>query len=139
MAQRTRVVVTRRLPPEVEARMQELFDVTLNPDDRPMSQEELACAMAEADVLVPTITDRIDAKLLAQAGLFVPARTPAGIVNALGSSVQLALQSNSVKSTLERQAFDVATISGDDFVALIRADMERWREVVKASGFKPIG
>ena len=65
---RTRVVVTRRLPAPVEARMQELFDVTLNADDRPMTPEELARAMAEADVLVPTITDRIDARLLAQAG-----------------------------------------------------------------------
>jgi glyoxylate reductase len=48
--------------------MQELFDVRLNADDRPLTAEELAAAMAEADVLVPTITDRIDAKLLAQAG-----------------------------------------------------------------------
>lgn len=64
----TRVVVTRRLPEPVEARMRELFDVTLNADDHPMSAEQLAHAMAEADVLVPTITDRIDAKLLARAG-----------------------------------------------------------------------
>ena len=65
---RTRVVVTRRLPEPVEARMQELFDVRLNADDRPMTGGDLARAMAEADVLVPTITDRIDARLLAQAG-----------------------------------------------------------------------
>ncbi len=65
---RTRVVVTRRLPAPVEARMQELFEVELNADDHPMTSEELARAMARADVLVPTITDRIDAKLLAQAG-----------------------------------------------------------------------
>src|SRR4051794_1319956 len=65
---RTRVVVTRRLPAPVEARMQELFDVALNEDDRPMTAEDLGRAMAAADVLVPTITDRIDARLLAQAG-----------------------------------------------------------------------
>jgi glyoxylate reductase len=65
---RTRVVVTRRLPAPVEDRMAELFDVRLNADDAPMSPEALARAMAEADVLVPTITDRIDARLLAQAG-----------------------------------------------------------------------
>jgi len=62
------VVVTRRLPAPVEARMQELFDVRLNETDRPMTPEELGAAMAEADVLVPTITDRIDAGLLAKAG-----------------------------------------------------------------------
>jgi glyoxylate reductase len=63
-----KVFVTRRLPEPVEARMRELFDVTLNSDDHPMSPEELGRAMAEADVLVPTITDRIDQRLLAQAG-----------------------------------------------------------------------
>lgn len=65
---RLSVVVTRSLPAPVEARMRELFDVTLNTTDAPMSAESLARAMAEADVLVPTITDRIDARLLAQAG-----------------------------------------------------------------------
>jgi glyoxylate reductase len=65
---RVSVVVTRRLPAPVEARMQELFDVELNPDDQPMPPEALAAAMARADVLVPTITDRIDARLLAQSG-----------------------------------------------------------------------
>jgi lactate dehydrogenase-like 2-hydroxyacid dehydrogenase len=65
---RTRVVVTRRLPPPVEARMRELFDVALNEDDHAFAADELGRAIAEADVLVPTITDRIDAKLLAQAG-----------------------------------------------------------------------
>lgn len=65
---RLSVVVTRSLPAPVEARMRELFDVTLNTTDAPMSAEALARAMAEADVLVPTITDRIDARLLAQAG-----------------------------------------------------------------------
>lgn len=65
---RLSVVVTRRLPAPVEARMRELFDVTLNATDTPMSAEALARAMAEADVLVPTITDQIDARLLAQAG-----------------------------------------------------------------------
>jgi glyoxylate reductase len=65
---RVSVVVTRRLPAPVESRMQELFDVTLNPDDVPMEPDDLARAMAEADVLVPTISDRIDARLLAQAG-----------------------------------------------------------------------
>jgi glyoxylate reductase len=48
--------------------MKELFDVELRDDDRPMTREELAAAMARADVLVPTITDQIDAGLIAKAG-----------------------------------------------------------------------
>jgi glyoxylate reductase len=66
--ERPTVVVTRRLPAQVEARMGELFDVRLRQDDTPMSREALSAAMREADVLVPTITDRIDAGLIGQAG-----------------------------------------------------------------------
>lgn len=66
--ERLTVVVTRRLPEPVETRMKELFDVELRDPDSPMTREELASAMRRADVLVPTITDHIDATLLAQAG-----------------------------------------------------------------------
>ena len=62
------VVVTRRLPERVETRMRELFDARLNVDDRAMSQAELVAAVKSADVLVPTITDRIDTAVLSQAG-----------------------------------------------------------------------
>jgi glyoxylate reductase len=62
------VVVTRRLPDIVETRMRELFDARLNVEDRAMSQTELAEAAKMADVLVPTITDKIDSGVLAQAG-----------------------------------------------------------------------
>ncbi|GBD49909.1 2-hydroxyacid dehydrogenase [Methylopila sp. Yamaguchi] len=68
MKKRPLVVVTRRLPDVVETRMRELFDARLNHDDKPMTSDELAAAVREADVLVPTVTDRIDAGLLAQAG-----------------------------------------------------------------------
>jgi glyoxylate reductase len=65
---RLSVVVTRRLPEPVEARMKALFDVTLRLDDTPLSRDELAAAMQGTDVLVPTVTDAIDAPLLARAG-----------------------------------------------------------------------
>ncbi|WP_068115401.1 2-hydroxyacid dehydrogenase [Tropicimonas marinistellae] len=66
--ERLSVVVTRRLPEAVETRMQELFDVELSTSDQPMTREELIDALCRADVLVPTITDRIDAAMLAHAG-----------------------------------------------------------------------
>ena len=62
------VIVTRRLPDEVEERMQQLFDVRFNPSDRPFTQAELVSAVREARVLVPTITDRVDETVLSQAG-----------------------------------------------------------------------
>ncbi|MBO6518718.1 MAG: D-glycerate dehydrogenase [Rhodospirillales bacterium] len=61
------VVVTRKLLDAIETRMMELFDVRLNLDDTPMSASDLAEAVKTADVLVPTVTDRIDAKILSQA------------------------------------------------------------------------
>jgi len=62
------VIVTRKLPDAIETRMRELFDTRLNLDDTPMTQEQLIEAMQTCEVLVPTVTDRLDAKPLAAAG-----------------------------------------------------------------------
>ncbi|HKF99173.1 MAG TPA: D-glycerate dehydrogenase [Xanthobacteraceae bacterium] len=67
-AKKPLVVVTRKLPDSVETRMRELFDTRLNLDDKPMSPAALADAVKLADVLVPTVTDRIDASILSQSG-----------------------------------------------------------------------
>ncbi len=66
--QNVKVIVTRKLPELVEARMRELFDVTLNASDAAMTRDQLAAAMRTATVLVPTVTDRIDKALLSLAG-----------------------------------------------------------------------
>jgi glyoxylate reductase len=65
---KTVVVVTRKLPDTIETRMMELFDVHLNLDDTPMTKLELIEAVKMADVLVPTVTDKIDSNILSQAG-----------------------------------------------------------------------
>ena len=62
------MIVTRRLPDAVETRLRELFDTELNLSDAPMSREALIDAVGRCDVLAPTITDRIDAGVLEQAG-----------------------------------------------------------------------
>ncbi len=62
------VIITRKLPDVVETRMYELFNARLNLEDVPMSQDDLVEAVQQADILVPTVTDRIDAALLEQAG-----------------------------------------------------------------------
>jgi glyoxylate reductase len=62
------VIVTRKLPDVVETRMRELFDARLNTDDKPLTQAQLAEAVKAADVLVPTVTDRIDRAVISQAG-----------------------------------------------------------------------
>ena len=63
--ERPRVAVTRKLLPQIEARMAELFDCRFNVDDHEMSANEIADIMQDADILVPTVTDRIDAELIA--------------------------------------------------------------------------
>ena len=67
-ASNLKVVLTRRLPDAVETRMRELFDAELNLTDAPMDRAALEAAVQRADVLAPTITDRIDAELIAGAG-----------------------------------------------------------------------
>ncbi len=62
------VVITRKLPDAIETRMMELFDARLNVDDTLMTAEQLIDAVKTADVLVPTVTDRIDKQILSAAG-----------------------------------------------------------------------
>lgn len=65
---RPRVIVTRKLPDAVEQRMVELFDTTLNPVEEGMDRAALIAAVQDCDVLVPSVTDTIDADLIAAAG-----------------------------------------------------------------------
>ncbi|MGH6916020.1 MAG: 2-hydroxyacid dehydrogenase, partial [Geminicoccales bacterium] len=62
------VIVTRKLPEVIETRMMELFDTRLNEADKAMAKAELVEAIKAAEVLVPTVTDRIDSSVLAHAG-----------------------------------------------------------------------
>ena len=62
------VIVTRKLPDLIETRMMELFEARLNLDDQPMSAKDLQDAMQQAEILVPTVTDRIDRQLIKSAG-----------------------------------------------------------------------
>lgn len=64
---RPRVAVTRKLLPAIEARMGELFECSFNADDQEMSANDMVSAMRGCDILVPTVTDRIDAELIAAA------------------------------------------------------------------------
>ncbi len=68
VAGKPRVVVTRKLLPVVEARMAELFDAEFNAEDRALTRDELIAVMGRCDVLVPTVTDQIDGRMIAAAG-----------------------------------------------------------------------
>ena len=68
MAQKIKIAVTRHLPSEIEARMAQLFDMQFNAQDNALARDALAALMADCEVLVPTVTDRIDAELIKQAG-----------------------------------------------------------------------
>jgi len=68
MAKKPVVIVTRKLPDVVETRLRELFDARLNDSDKPFRRAELIQALRSCEILVPTITDRLDASTLAEAG-----------------------------------------------------------------------
>jgi glyoxylate reductase len=61
------VIVTRKLPEVIETRMMELFDTRLNESDAPWTKAELIEAIKTAEILVPTVTDRITSSVLAHA------------------------------------------------------------------------
>ena len=64
MSEKPLVIVTRRLPELVETRLMELFNTKLSIDDKPFSKKQLIDAVKEADILVPTVTDKIDTDVL---------------------------------------------------------------------------
>ncbi|MDP7625067.1 MAG: D-glycerate dehydrogenase [Rhodospirillales bacterium] len=68
MSSKVKVVVTRKLPDAVETRMMELFDTRLNLNDIALTREELIMAVHSAEILVPTVTDNIDAEVINSAG-----------------------------------------------------------------------
>ena len=59
-----KILVTRRLPAQVEARMATLFDARFNETDAPLSANDLVAQLAGKDVLVSSITDRLDVDLI---------------------------------------------------------------------------
>ena len=67
MSEKPLVIVTRRLPELVETRLMELFNTKLSIDDKPFSKKQLIDAVKEADVLIPTVTDKIDKNILENA------------------------------------------------------------------------
>jgi len=89
---------------------------------------------------VPTVAEAGYPSLenVTRIGFFVPARTPADIVEKLNRATQTALRTDEVKSGLAKYALEPDPISGDDFARLLAAESERWKAIVQATGFTPI-
>jgi len=124
---RLKVIVTRRLPDPVELRLKELFDTELNEADTPFTQEQLAEAVGRADVLVSTVTDQIDGRVLAQAGeqLRLIAQFGAGVDNIdVQSAVQRGITVTNTPGVLTDDTADVT-------MALILAVPRRLHEGIE--------
>ncbi len=135
MAPKPKVLVTRKLPDPVETRMRELFDTELNASDKPMSHDELVDAVSRADVLVPTITDRIDSRILSRAGpnLRLIANFGAGVDN-----IDVAT-ANARGVTVTNTPGVLTDDTADMAMALILATARRLvegAEVVQTGGFQ---
>jgi len=122
-----KVVVTRRLPDPVETRLRELFDAELNETDKPFSAEELASAVQRAEVLVPTVTDRVDSRVLSRAGeqLRLIAQFGAGVDNIdVATAVQRGITVTNTPGVLTEDTADMT-------MALILAVPRRIAQGVK--------
>jgi glyoxylate reductase len=122
-----KVVVTRRLPDPVETRLRELFDAELNESDAPFSAEDLVAAVARADVLVPTVTDRVDSRVLSRAGeqLRLIAQFGAGVDNIdVATAVQRGITVTNTPGVLTEDTADMT-------MALILAVPRRIAEGVR--------
>jgi glyoxylate reductase len=122
-----KVVVTRRLPDPVETRLRELFDAELNETDAPFSAEDLVAAVGRADVLVPTVTDRVDSRVLSRAGeqLRLIAQFGAGVDNIdVATAVQRGITVTNTPGVLTEDTADMT-------MALILAVPRRIAEGVK--------
>jgi glyoxylate reductase len=105
-----KVIVTRKLPDAVETRMRELFDAELNLTDEPMTVEQLVDAVGRADVLVPTVTDKIDSKILSRAGpqLRLVAQFGAGVDNIdVATAVQRGITVTNTPGVLTEDTADI--------------------------------
>jgi len=126
-AKRLKVIVTRRLPDPVELRLKELFDTELNQTDTPMTADQLVEAVQNTDVLVSTVTDQIDGRVLAQAGedLRLIAQFGAGVDNIdVQSAVQRGITVTNTPGVLTDDTADVT-------MALILAVPRRLHEGIK--------
>ena len=61
---KTKVLVTRKWPAEVEQKLTALYDVTLNESDIPLTADELKIALQNYDAVLPTVTDPVTADIL---------------------------------------------------------------------------
>ncbi len=107
---RLKVIVTRRLPDAVELRLKELFDTELNEADTAFTAQQLADAVKRADVLVSTVTDQVDGRILAQAGeqLRLIAQFGAGVDNIdVQSAVQRGITVTNTPGVLTDDTADV--------------------------------
>lgn len=106
-----KIIVTRRLPDAVETRMKELFDAEISVDDKPFTYEQLLDAVSRCDVLVPTVTDKIDARLINAAGdrLKLIAQFGAGVDNIdVDSAAKRAITVTNTPGVLTEDTADVA-------------------------------
>lgn len=141
IAGRPRVIVTRRLLPQVEARMAELFDASFNTDDTPLSRAQLVDAMAQADVLVPTLCDTIDGAMMEEAG------SRLGLIASFGVGVEhIDLAAARARRIIVTNTPGVFTDDTADMtMALITSTVRRFAEGVRAlasgewSGWSPSG
>lgn len=69
-------------------------------------------------------------------GIMAPAGTPRPIVLRLFGSIQKGMETPELKKQLDAQGLEAVGMEPDRFAEFMKADLQRWREVISASGIK---
>ena len=67
LKKKPKIILTRKLPDSIEIRMKELFDTQINISDRMFSNNDLVDALKTADIIVPTVTDKLTSEIINKA------------------------------------------------------------------------
>lgn len=87
---------------------------------------------------VPTMAEAgiADFEVSSWNGLFAPAKTPAHIVNALYNATIKAINTQDIKDKMEAQGAEPVGSTSEDFKAFVKAEIEKWEQVIVKSGAK---
>ena len=88
---------------------------------------------------VPTLAEAgfIDFENASWIAFFAPAKTPSPAVRVLNAGIDDALRQPDVKDRLMALGFDIQTRSQADFAAYVKTEVEKWAQVIKATGIQP--
>jgi len=88
---------------------------------------------------IPTVAERTgiaNFDFTLWTGFFGPRGTPMPLARQLNTAINTILLEPDIKSRLQKAGADVAALSIDDFAAFVRADIDKYQQIIKEAGLK---